>query len=226
VADNRCFTKSVGEHLTMARKSKIHFTLTENALPENMGADAFGEIYIARDTQTVWFVTRSGVVVNLHELLLNSTPVAPPRHGTNGKDGAPGIGERGPAGRDGAPGLHGRNGEHSTVPGPQGMAGRDGRDGKDNIAELTAHTKAVAALAEQVAQFSRERGPQGSQGQRGEQGPQGPPGNDTSLSEVRAELKAARAENAATRADVAGLIEMQKNGAQYLAWLRAKRTNK
>jgi hypothetical protein len=119
--------------MASAKRTKLHYTLCESALPENMGADHFGEFYIAKAEQSVWFVARNGTVVSLSDFLLNAVPVAPPRRGKDGKDAEPAPkGERGPvgpAGKDAPPAKDGR--DAVGIQGPQGIPGSSGCNGKD-----------------------------------------------------------------------------------------------
>jgi hypothetical protein len=136
----------------------VQYALCESALPENMGADHFGEFYIAKAEQSVWFVAKNGTVVSLCDFLLNAEPVAPPRHGRDGKDAEPAPkGERGPAGI----GRDGRDGEDSKIPGPPGRdgfsivgpAGRDGRDAPSIDELLAASRHDMARLRAEYAEI-------------------------------------------------------------------------
>jgi len=114
-----------GEMMPKPRQ-KFQFVITENVLPEIVGEDHAGEFWFAKDSKQVYFIARNGATINLSELLLNSLPVAPARHGKDGVDGAPGVkgekGSQGLAGRDGA----GKDGVNATgIQGPQGRPGKD-----------------------------------------------------------------------------------------------------
>ncbi len=106
------------------RKEKVKHVLCESVIPETA---PHGSVFIAKDTQAVYWAAADGVVMNLTDVL-NSVPAhTPPRHGRDGKDGvcickngADGKTIFGPKGERGEPGV-----------GIQGAAGRDGRDGKD-----------------------------------------------------------------------------------------------
>ena len=106
------------------QRQKVHYTITEALLPENMGVEHAGEFYVAKAEGTVWFVASNGAVVSLTDLLLNAKPVAPPRHGKDGidgKDGRDGVSIKGDKGDRGSRGDTG----------PAGAAGNDGRAGRD-----------------------------------------------------------------------------------------------
>src|ERR1700687_3657114 len=142
----------------MARREKIHQSLCETLIPEHPGPEHHGEIWVARDKQSFWYVNAQGQTICLSDVL-NSLPVhTPPRHGC---DGAPGPkGDKGdsivgPAGRDGLPGAAGRNGIDGSV-GPQG---RPGGEGKDSIAceERVANIEtAIRELRAERAAFVKE----------------------------------------------------------------------
>jgi hypothetical protein len=119
--------------MASSKRVKLHYTLCESVLPENMGADHAGEFWIAKAEQSVWFVAKNGAVVSISDFLLNAELVAPPRHGRDGRDAEPAPkgerGERGPAGKDAQPAKDGRDGV--GIVGPQGIPGSSGRDGRD-----------------------------------------------------------------------------------------------
>ena len=48
--------------MASAKRVKLHYSLCESAIPENLGADRAGEFWIARDTQSVWFVASDGTL--------------------------------------------------------------------------------------------------------------------------------------------------------------------
>jgi hypothetical protein len=132
IAVNRFKEQEVAE--TKRQHAKIKHTLCEHLIPETA---EFGTVWCARDTGAIWYATRSGVVVNLTDVLNGVVAHTPPRHGKDGIDGRDGakgdpgraaVGIQGPPGRDavgiqGPPGINvkgdkGDRGEASTVPGP------------------------------------------------------------------------------------------------------------
>ncbi len=106
------------------QRNKIRTVLCEHLIPEQA---VFGTIFLAKDTQNIWYATREGLVVSLSDIL-NNAPVVhtPPRHGADGKDGVSIKGERGERGANGSDGAAGRDGV-GTV-GATGAQGRPGRD--------------------------------------------------------------------------------------------------
>ena len=156
--------------MASAKRQKLHYAIHEASIPEQLGAEHFAEFWVAKDTGQIYFCARNGTMVNLNELLLNAQPVAPPRHGRDGKDGVSikgDRGERGPAGRDGAAGRDGVNAVGKTGLQGASIKGDKGEKG-DSIV-----------------------GPKGDKGDSivGPPGPQGPPGDITIVGD--AELKAA-----------------------------------
>jgi hypothetical protein len=131
--------------MASSKRVKLHYVLCESALPENVGADHFGEFYICKAESSVWFAAKNGAVVSISDFLLTATPVAPPRHGRDGVDAAPAVkGERGPVGI----GRDGRDGKDAVgIAGKNGVNGRDGRDG-------CAGPDSAAVLAEARAEIS------------------------------------------------------------------------
>jgi hypothetical protein len=113
--------------MASAKRVKLHYSLCESAIPENLGAAHAGEFWIARDQNSVWFVASDGTVVSLSDFLLNAKPVAPPRHGKDGKDGiSP------PPAHDGRAGLRGPAGHDGiSIKGDKGDRGEPGRPGRD-----------------------------------------------------------------------------------------------
>jgi len=108
---------------TLRQKNKIRHTLCESCIPEQ---GVFGEVWCARAEGTIWYATRSGLVVNLSDVLNNVPAHLPPRNGADGRDGISikgDTGATGPAGRDGAPGRDGVNA--TGIQGPQGRPGID-----------------------------------------------------------------------------------------------------
>lgn len=105
-------------------KHKIHQTLAEHLIPEQGN---FGDVWLAKDTQNIWFCARNGLVFCLSDVLDGNVAHTPPRNGRDGKDGVSIKGERG---------ERGEPGRSSIIPGPMGPPGRDGsncicRNGKD-----------------------------------------------------------------------------------------------
>lgn len=116
------------------KRQLAKITIASHLIPETA---EFGTTWLAKDTATVWYATRSGVVVNLTDVLNGVVAHTPPRHGKDGIDGRDGakgepgrdaVGIQGLPGRDavgiqGLPGINikgdkGDRGEASTVPGP------------------------------------------------------------------------------------------------------------
>jgi hypothetical protein len=129
-------------------RQKVHYVLTEDLLPEVMG-DHIGEFYVARAEGTIWYVSGSGAVVSLIDLLRDAKPVAPPRHG---KDGAFVIGPRGIEGKDGHDGRDGRDGKDGIgYAGPQGPPGRPGKDCECKTAIAEQH---IVRLTQKLAESS------------------------------------------------------------------------
>ncbi len=129
---------------TPRQKSKIHSTINEHCIPE---LGTFGDVWIAKAEHTVWYATRSGVVVNLTDLLNNEVAHTPPRAGRDGVDGRDGAkGERGTAG------AAGRDGADSTIPGPAGRDGLHGRNGKDCQCKLELAEQYIARLEKNLSE--------------------------------------------------------------------------
>jgi hypothetical protein len=140
-------------------RPKYHISITENALPENMGTNHFGEFWLARDSGQVYFVSANGVLVNLSEIFLSAKPVCPPRHGRDGKDGI--IGPRGVTGADSkVPGPKGDKGEKGdTIKGDKGdrgesIKGDKGDPGPDSQTVLADTRAALETLRQQVADIA------------------------------------------------------------------------
>jgi hypothetical protein len=179
----------------------MHPTINEACIPEQ---GTPGDFWLARAEQTVWYVASNGITVSLTELLQNSKPIAPPRHGIDGAAGA--VGAKGEPGKSGAPGRDGKDGRDGVgYPGATGLPGRPGKDCTcrtvdveqriGRVAQNLAETRGVLeTLHRQVAAMQlgietiRETtkrlplvGPKGERGQRGETstvpGPQGPKGD-------------------------------------------------
>jgi hypothetical protein len=140
------------------QRDKIHSTICEHCIPER---GAPGEIWIAKDTGSFWYVTVDGITVCLTDVLNNRCAHTPPRAGRDGVDGISVKGESGPCGngRDGKDGRDGRNGADSVVPGPAGRVGKDGTDGKDSPQreEFTAFLNEVRKLTKELRQRSSEQ---------------------------------------------------------------------
>jgi hypothetical protein len=136
----------------MARRQKIHSTITEHLIPE---VGVHGDVWVAKDTQSFWFATRDGIVVNLSDVLNNVPAHTPPRHGKDGRDGSTGPkGESstGPAGRDGT------NGKDSVVPGPAGPVGLRGVGERGEASTVPGPDSAtvLAAAREEISSIHAE----------------------------------------------------------------------
>jgi hypothetical protein len=135
----------------MSRQQKIHQVLAEHLIPE---IGVHGEVWLAKDTQSFWYGTRDGRVVNLSDIL-NQVPVhAPPRHGRDGLDGRNGLdgaqGKIGPTGV-GLPGVAG-----TGIPGPPGLNIK-GDKGEPGAASTVPGPDSAVVLAEARVQIAAIR---------------------------------------------------------------------
>jgi hypothetical protein len=160
---------------TKRQHAKIKHTIAEHLIPETA---EFGEVFCARDTGAVWYATRSGVVVNLTDVLNGVVAHTPPRHGKDAppaKDGA--KGERGERGADGKDGRDGKDGVGQVgAVGPQGRTGRDcvchteiaeqrlaavensSRDARSDNVSLKAQLAIVSATVQGLIDMNKQSG--------------------------------------------------------------------
>lgn len=109
------------------QRGKIRHTIAEHLIPEQ---GTYGDVWLARDTNSIWFTARNGVVFCLSDVLDGVVAHTPPRHGRDGEPGAKGDkGDSiiGPAGKDG-----------QSIIGPQGPKGDRGDMLIPNESEITA----------------------------------------------------------------------------------------
>jgi hypothetical protein len=184
----------------------VHYTLTEAVLPEMM-PEHIGEFYVAKAEGTVWFVASNGAVVSLTDLLLNAKPVAPPRHGVDGKDGKSVLGPRGQKGEkgDSIVGATGPKGE--TIVGPKGDRGEKGDKGDPSTVPGPKGDK--GDRGESVV------GPHGLKGDRGERGPAGADADNSAIAAMRKEV-------AEVKLMLQGMLDMNTKAGEYIEFLKAK----
>jgi hypothetical protein len=173
---------------TARQKSKL--TLASALIPEHAEP---GSVYVAKNDASVWYASRSGLVINLTDLLSGEQPVRVlPVNGRDGKDSTvPGPkGDKGDPGRDsiipGPQGVQGVPGKDSTVPGPKGDKG-DACQCRTELTESRTATRVEDATAV-----------------------------------LRSELESARADVRELRSTVQALIDANSKGKQYVEWLRSR----